>query len=369
MHILRSKNYNTGDDRRRTCPACPASALGAAGLDTHSCWQFITALVFTTAAAGDDSRRTCPACPESYLETTGLEQPPMFTTAAAGYDCRHTCPASPTSAGSTDLAGHSHWHCISAQAHMPSVPRKRAGSHRSGHSRSRPGSSAAPPADLASAKSALMAAAAGPGTEEGPQAGPPAEQEGGAPEVDKGASMAVPLGRQQPRKQFTQPKPAHFSTRPMSVDDIRKQKQKEANKASILAPHHRLSAASQVDIARPPATPGNGALGRSPVGGHAGRTGPHMGFRGPMNGGKVGAPGGGIAKAGTTGSGGMGLFGRAGSLLGQQQQQQQQGRPAGVGQLPAAKRRAVGVGEGGGASMPSAPPGMVLMEELQQVSV
>eukprot|EP00983_Pelagomonas_calceolata_P018997 597588-Pelagomonas_calceolata.AAC.6 len=38
-------------------------------------------------------------------------------------------------------------------------------------------------------------------------AGPNAQQEGGAPGADKGASMAVPLGRQQPRKQFAQPKP------------------------------------------------------------------------------------------------------------------------------------------------------------------
>eukprot|EP00967_Tisochrysis_lutea_P046778 scaffold56930_cov19-Tisochrysis_lutea.AAC.1 len=83
---------------------------------------------------------------------------------------------------------------------------------------------------------------------------------------------------------------AHFSTRPMSVDDIRKQKQKEANKA-LLMPHQRLSAASQASQARPLAAPGNASLGRGPVGGPPGGMGPHMGGRGHMNGGRFGASG------------------------------------------------------------------------------
>ena len=43
--------------------------------------------------------------------------------------------------------------------------------------------------------------------------------------------------------------------------------------------------------------------------------------------------------------------------------------PVGAAQLPAAKRQKAGEAEGGSRGMVHAPPGMVLMEELQQVCV
>lgn len=144
----------------------------------------------------------------------------------------------------------------------------------------------------------------------------------------------------------------------MSVDDIRKMKQRQANQG--LLPH----APRGLQAAQPAGTAGaaGAGLGR----GLGGALGP-FGVRGGSGtgaGGKAADAGG---RLGAGAGAAFGLGGR-GTAAGGVSERQARPLPVGAAQPPAAKRLA-GAGAGGGTvPMPVAPPGMVLMEELQQVS-